>query len=153
MRHVYLKPGECFASREPTIITTLLGSCVGVALFDPIFKVGGLNHFLLPKGPEESHRYGEYSIPALIDLLISEGANPQSLQAKIYGGAAVLDNLLIGEGIGRQNIQVARDLLADYHIPLIAMDIGGTLGRKVSLNTKTFEVRCFSSSEMRRRAA
>ena len=93
MKRIYLYPGQLSASADPAEITTLLGSCVAVALFDPKTQMGGLNHYLLPEAPageETNPRYGSAAIALLRESLRQLGASPQRLQAKIYGGSRSL---------------------------------------------------------------
>ena len=91
--NAYLHAGHLFVSGTPCRVSTILGSCVSVALFDPVAQVGGLNHFLLPQGPENtapSARFGTIAVPWLIDALVAAGAQRRALQAKLFGGACVL---------------------------------------------------------------
>ncbi len=141
---IYLLPGEYVATREDVEITTILGSCVSVALYDPQKKITGLCHYLigrLKNTPGSILRYGDQAIPILIDEMISLGANPKALVAKIYGGARVIENNSIGAGIGQENIAVAREILNQKHIPIVTDDTGGLLGRKLHLVSSTFEIK------------
>lgn len=152
MNKVFLYPGRYAAFAEPTEIATILGSCVSVALFDESTKIGGLNHYLLSeaKGAEgQSGRYASYAIPKLIDEVVQLGANSSRLKAKIYGGAAVLNNVHIGQGVGERNIEVALEMLQDCKIPIIEKNVGGTEGRRISLLTHNFEVSHRLASEIR----
>ena len=139
----FLLPGKVQCSEKEMIITTLLGSCVAVALHDPLTKIGGLNHYLLPevlKGETPSPRYGSFAIQDLIDHLEKLGADRLQLQAKIFGGANVLANNSIGESIGKRNIEIAQKMLKEMGIPVVRKDLGGERGRKIIFNTASFEV-------------
>ena len=144
MKTFFLYPGKLAAFKEETLITTLLGSCVAVALYDPTTKIGGLNHYLLPEpthGENQSPRYGSYAIPTLIEELVKLGANPDKLQAKIYGGGNVINiTHQIGEGIGRRNIELAEKTLKSMKIAIIDKNVGGESARTIKLNTLTFEL-------------
>ncbi len=143
MKQIYIFPGQWAYSREPAEISTILGSCVGVALFDYKLKRGALNHYLLPDPmPNEapSGRYGSIAIPAIIDAMIQDGSDKRSLQAKIFGGGSVLTGVTIGDGIGNRNIELARKMLGDLGIPVHEENVGGLRGRRICLNTQTFEV-------------
>lgn len=139
----YLFPGKLAAFKEETVISTLLGSCVAVALHDPVAKVGGLNHYLLPEGaPEEREntRYGICAIPLLIEECIRLGAQRGRLQAKIYGGGNVISVSSLGDGIGKRNIEIAEQLLRENNIPIIERNVAGESARTIKLNTSNFGI-------------
>lgn len=142
-KKVFLYPGHLHAAAEETLISTLLGSCVAVALHDPVRKIGGLNHFLLPevlRTEQASPRYGNYAIPRLVHELEKLGASRARMKAKIYGGANVLTDNAFGESIGSSNIVLTYQLLEELRIPIVEENVGGNLGRKIMLNTATFLV-------------
>jgi chemotaxis protein CheD len=136
---VYLHPGHAIAASEPTAITTILGSCVSICLWDSRKKVGGMNHYLLPTGNtrgETSLRFGTIAIPRLIDKLLALGCKLSDVRAKVFGGACVLEALRARENhLGKQNVELAMELLAQSAIPVIAADAGGQRGRKVIFYT------------------
>tara|TARA_B110001454_G_scaffold219136_1_gene250315 strand:+ start:51579 stop:52040 length:462 start_codon:yes stop_codon:yes gene_type:complete len=143
MKSHYLYPGNIAAFKEETVISTLLGSCVAVALYDPEKKIGGLNHYLLPEPtPNDavSPRYGTIAISELISQLKRLGANTNNLKAKIYGGGNVITNVLSGPSIGSLNIAVAEKTLKHLGIPIVEKNVGGTKARTIKLNTTTFAV-------------
>ncbi len=145
----YLFPGKFAAFKEETVISTLLGSCVAVAIHDPTTKIGGLNHYLLPEGtPEEtSARYGANAIPMLIDECVRLGANRNKLQAKIYGGGNVISLSHLGITIGKRNIDLAEQLLQAAGIPILEKNVAGESARTLKYNTATFEVIHHSSQD------
>lgn len=134
---VYLLPGKLYASDRPSVITTLLGSCVAVCLWDPSTGVGGINHYLLPNqiGLErESVRFGDVAVPLLIRKLLNLGAVKGNLEAKLFGGACVLDAMksrVQSDHLGTKNVAVARKVLSEAGIPVVLEDIGGSSGRKL----------------------
>ncbi|KHD89719.1 MAG: chemotaxis protein CheB [Bdellovibrio sp. ArHS] len=139
----YLFPGKLAAFKEETVISTLLGSCVAVAIYDPSTKIGGLNHYLLPEGlPEESRnsRYASFAIPQLIEECVRLGANRGKMQAKIYGGGNVISVSQLGDGIGKRNIEIAEQLLREFNIPIVERNVAGESARTIKMNTSTFEV-------------
>lgn len=139
----YLFPGKLAAFKEETVISTLLGSCVAVALHDPSSKVGGLNHYLLPEGlpdERENARYATSAIPMLVEECVKLGANRNRLQAKIYGGANVISVSQLGDGIGKRNIEFAEQILRTLGIPIIEKNVAGESARTIKLNTATFDV-------------
>jgi chemotaxis protein CheD len=137
--NVYLHPGQLFASVEPTVVTTLLGSCVSVCLWDSLLKIGGINHFMLPYGigkPPASLRFGNIAVEYLIEKLLALGSRHSNLQAKLFGGACVLEVFRNKEGhLGLKNAQMARNILQSAGIPIVAEDLGGKQGRKMIFNT------------------
>lgn len=139
----YLFPGKLAAFKDETVISTLLGSCVAVALHDPVAKVGGLNHYLLPEGsPEEREntRYGICAIPMLIEECVRLGAQRGRLQAKVYGGGNVISVSSLGEGIGKRNIEIAEQILRENNIPIVEKNVAGESARTIKLNTSNFNV-------------
>ena len=132
---VYLHPGRMFAAAHRCEITTVLGSCVSVCLYDPVSGVGGANHYLLPHDSMKSNeplRCGPAAIRALIDSLVNLGARRDRLVAKVYGGAHVLKAMSAERWhMGAANIEVARSVLRDNGITVHTMDVGGLRGRKL----------------------
>lgn len=132
---VYLHAGQLAAFREPRAITTVLGSCVAVCLWDPRQGIGGMNHYLLPHragAAEASPRFGNVAVERLLEELIRLGGHFSQLRAKIFGGACVLGSPVPGsEPLGAKNIRVARSLLDAAGIPIVAEDAGGERGRRL----------------------
>ena len=89
LQQAYLHAGHMVVSSDPCRVTTVLGSCVAVGLWDPTSGVGGVNHFLLPQG-SESARFGNVAVRTLIREVVAAGGRRRSLQAKLFGGACVL---------------------------------------------------------------
>jgi two-component system chemotaxis response regulator CheB len=121
----------------------MLGSCVGVALWDTRLKSGGLNHYLLPEviGDEKpSPRYGTFAMSALVEAALKAGSKKQDLVARVFGGAAVLGNVSVGQRIGEKNIEMALKVLSDHGIRVVEQNVGGERGRKIAFNTETGEV-------------
>jgi len=134
----YLQPGQIVAAVEPTTVTTILGSCVAVCLWDPVLGAGGMNHYLLPQwvgNGLSSPRFGNVAVQRLIDRLLSLGSSKKNLKAKVFGGACVLDAFRAREEtIGSQNVEVANQVLAEAGIPVVNADVGGRRGRKLIFN-------------------
>lgn len=136
-RRHFLYPGQVFVSREAVTISTILGSCAAVCLWDSRLRVGGMNHYLLPAGPADNPnrlRYGNVANPALLNELLALGSDLRDLQAKIYGGASAYaaDPLT---ALGARNIEVAEQFLRDAGIKVTAKDVSGKHGRKLLFNT------------------
>jgi chemotaxis protein CheD len=132
---VYLHPAQMHVATAPCAIKTLLGSCIAVCLWDEEAKVGGVVHYLLPRGRNsrgETGRYGNLAIPALIKAVCALGGQVHSLKAKIFGGARVLAGLgATGASLGDSNAAVAWEILNAERIPVTASDVGGDRGRRV----------------------
>jgi chemotaxis protein CheD len=134
--HVYLHPGQMYAAAHRCAITTVLGSCVSVCLYDVGSGVGGANHYVHPHAAAaslaEALRFGVPAIQALIASVVSLGARRDRLAAKVYGGAHVLKTMS-GERwhLGAANVEVARTVLRAERIPVHAMEVGGVRGRKL----------------------
>lgn len=138
--HVVLVAGDCRCSAEPRVLVTILGSCVSVCLWDQQRGIGGMNHFVLPtdQGRHDNARYGDVAINELQAGLLQLGSQLADLQAKLFGGAAVLP--YAGYSVGLRNVTFARKRLSRDGIPIIAQRTGGTLGQQIKFNTGTGDV-------------
>jgi chemotaxis protein CheD len=120
---------------SPQVLRTILGSCVGICIFDRQKKVGGLAHVLLPEAMPEGNpeKYANTAIPMLIDLLFKQGCKREFMSAKIAGGAAMFKftpGNTLGL-IGDRNVEATRKALQAKGIPIVAEDIGGSSGRVI----------------------
>lgn len=137
-RGVYLHPGHLVASGPPAAVTTILGSCVGVCLWDPLAGVGGMNHYLLPELPPQTHpsaRFGDVALPRLLAAVLAEGASRLRLRARVYGGACVLAAFQAPGHLGERNTELALRFLNDHAIPVDERRTGGRRGRRVLFHT------------------
>ena len=133
---VYLHPGQIHTAAHAALVSTILGSCVAVCLWDPEAHVGGMNHFLLPRGA--GARYGSDAMPQLIDEMVGRGAHVARMVAKVFGGACVIPGFTgPRKAIGQQNAEIALEVLAAHSIPVRANDTGGRRGRKLLFHTGT----------------
>jgi len=136
----YLHPGQILIATEPTAVTTILGSCVSVCLYDAKRRVGGINHFVLPnfvgRGPT-SARFGNVAVQSLVDGMLEADCSRYDLKAMLFGGSHLLRAL---EGsseksataeLGARNAEVARSMLQSARITVVGEDVGGRLGRKL----------------------
>jgi chemotaxis protein CheD len=137
--------GCMHVDRAPHRLMAVLGSCVGVALFDPTTRVGGLAHVVLPHHPGTGNsqaKYADTAVPALLESLQRAGARREEVRAKIAGGANALFSSR-GDGLGRvadANVAETRLALARASVPLIAEDVGGRAGRRVLIDLSDFRV-------------
>ena len=140
-RIVYLHAGHLYASAEAARITTILGSCVAVCVWDPVTRSGGMNHFMLPQDVGANcatARYANFAINTLFERLAGYGAVFANLQAKLFGGACVVSSLQsIGRDLGTKNVEAARERLSHLGIPIVAENVGGHYGRKLLFRTDT----------------
>ncbi|MFM8820057.1 MAG: chemotaxis protein CheD [Phenylobacterium sp.] len=127
---IHVVQGEHCVSADPhASLSSVLGSCVAACLYDPERGVGGMNHFLLASGDgQEAMRYGAYAMEVLINDLLKLGASRDRLQAKLFGGAKIMDRL---NDIGAENAIFAREFLATEGIPLVSESLGGRRARRI----------------------
>lgn len=143
MNQHFLYPASLFVSTEAYQVDTILGSCVAVTLHDPVLKIGGINHFMLPFWNGQglaSPKYGNIAIEKLIDQMLKHGSSINNLQAKIFGGGEVLSNKTNIFNIGANNILVAQKILKERKINVLNSDTGGKNGRKIRFLTHTGQV-------------
>jgi chemotaxis protein CheD len=134
----FLYPGQMFVSRDPVTITTILGSCAALCLWDSRKKIGGMNHYLLPDGSDNGpnkFRYGNVANPALLNELLAMGCDLKNLQAKVYGGSSAFSANPL-DSVGTRNVQLAEEFLQKNGIRLIAKDVSGKHGRKLIFRTE-----------------
>jgi chemotaxis protein CheD len=134
----FLYPGQIYVSQEPAIITTILGSCAALVLWDRRLKIGGMNHYLLPEGTETGPnrlRYGNVANPELLRELLALGCTTKNLQAKVFGGSSAF-SANPEQSVGTRNSILAEEFLRKEGIPLIAKDVCGKRGRKLVFNTE-----------------
>ncbi len=137
---VFLLPGELYVSREPAVVSTILGSCVSVCLFNKRLCFGGINHFLHPRTHsrnEPSPKFGDYSTRMLVDLMRAHDPSPGSLEATIVGGGNVLGAPATGGSIGSVNVLVANEVMAENKIHVVRRVVAGDCGRKIRFDTRT----------------
>lgn len=128
-------PGEYVATREDLMLVTVLGSCVAACIRDPLAGVGGMNHFMLPEvefgsTASPSARYGSYAMETLINALLKQGARRERLEAKVFGGGAVLRGFT-AINVGQKNADFVLDYLATEKVRIVAQDLCGTSPRRV----------------------
>jgi chemotaxis protein CheD len=130
---VKILPGEYFVFNEDLLIMTTLGSCIAVCLWDRQAHVGGMNHFMLPDNGgsgADSGRYGGFAMELLINELLKMGANRMTLEAKVFGGGAVLQGMN-SINVGERNTQFVMDYLKTERIPIVSKDVLDIYPRKV----------------------
>jgi chemotaxis protein CheD len=141
-------------SSSPNILRTILGSCVGICLYDPQTKIGGMCHIMLPSMREDSKsgkKYADTAIPMVLGEMASKGADRSRIKAKIVGGAKmfnVSENSVMGE-IGSNNIIKVREVLKSHSVGIISEDTGGNYGRTIDfhLDSGTVKIRSMGKGE------
>ena len=126
-------PGEYVVTGEDVMLVTVLGSCVSACIRDPLAGVGGMNHFMLPDsevGEGGSARYGAYAMEMLINDLLKRGGSRNRMEAKVFGGGAVLASLS-SSNVGQRNAEFVLRYLADEGVPVLAQDLGDTCPRRL----------------------
>lgn len=134
----HLYPCMIFWHPQEYAVTTILGSCVALCLRDPVTGEGGMNHYMLPLWNGEglpTPKYGNVAIENLIGRFRNRSRG--RLEAKLFGGAFVLGAASGTFTVGDRNVAVAREMLSDAGIPVVAEDVGGTFGRKIIFDTRT----------------
>ena len=136
-RSQFLMSGEFIVSNVPTKISTVLGSCVAVCIWDPETIIGGMNHYLLPGSHEDlagDPNKGISSIKMLVNSMLNRGCSIQSLKAKVFGGGSAL---LPGNrfNVNKQNVDIAFSTLAELGISVSNHHTGGPVGRRITFNT------------------
>jgi chemotaxis protein CheD len=134
---IFLPPGAICCPAEPAVVSTILGSCVAVCLWDRRRRLGGMNHFLLPRsGPATpSPRYGDIALARLLSAMERLGCRSADLRAKVFGGAAVLPFGMQADTVGSQNVSVALEMLRVHGIPVLARRTGGQRGLFLRFHT------------------
>lgn len=130
--------GEYHVSGDPNdVLSAVIGSCVAVCLYDPVCKLGGMNHFLLPGSDPKNTRnikYGAHSMEMLINAMLRRGALRERFEAQLYGGGNVVAGLgRISEG----NAAFARRFIEDEGFVLTRQDLGGSAGRRLRFEPAT----------------
>lgn len=131
-------------AKDPDVLTTLgLGSCVGIALYDPMTKIGGLAHIMLPdstqiKNNENKAKFADTALDVLLQEMQNVGARKTRLIAKIAGGAHMFEfkNMNDMMCIGARNVAAVLQALEQKNIPVIAQDTGENYGRTIELETQ-----------------
>jgi len=138
-------PGEYYFTNKDMLIVTVLGSCVSACIRDRVTGLGGMNHFMLPDGGGDgspvsaSARYGTYAMEILINDLLKAGARRENLEAKVFGGGAVLKGFT-AINVGERNAAFVLNFLKVEKIRVVAEDLNDVHPRKVYFFPRTGKV-------------
>jgi chemotaxis protein CheD len=141
----FLHAGQVYVSSKPQTVVMILGSCVGVCLWDAVHSVGGATHFLLPSWDGRgaaSPRYGSIAIEVLLQKLMESGARREHLAAKVFGGGCLFDSMRASEAkesLGQRNVEAAIAALAKSRVPVVLAETGRERGQRIVFNTATGE--------------
>jgi chemotaxis protein CheD len=149
MHAAKILPGEFYVTTQNEIIVTVLGSCVSACIRDPVFGVGGMNHFMLPlqngdngtwerKGLGLATRYGNYAMEHLVNEILKNGGMRKNLEVKVFGGGKILAQMT---DIGDKNIRFVLDYIRTEGLKLLSQDLGDIYPRKVQYYPKNGKVR------------
>jgi chemotaxis protein CheD len=139
MAKEFLHPGQMYVSSKPSTVTTIVGSCVAVCLWDPILRSGGVTHYILAQwdgAGQPSPRYGDIAIELLVNKMAELGSYRHKLQAHVFGGACIFESLRERKhSLSVMNIEIALEMLAKYNIKVLTQQVGGRKGRKIVYQT------------------
>jgi len=144
---VVLQPGEFFVGDQRYVIRTLLGSCVSITLWHPVYRIGAMSHFLLPArsglpASQPDGRYGDEALTLMLHELAQRNVLPSECRAKIFGGGKMFPGQIHAgqEGIGRKNGEAARDMLRARGIGIVSENLFGIGHRQIIFNVQTGDV-------------
>lgn len=143
LQEIYLEAGQTRTSRDPLLLTMMLGSSVAVCLFDHSLSIGGATHFLLPAFPQgpgtRSARYGDVAVEEAVEQLKELGSKTANLTARVFGGSCMFQSFRDHgrQHVGHRNVAVAMEILSRLSIRIIEKDVAGDFGRKVRMWTNT----------------
>jgi len=145
---INISPGELLFTKEPAIVSTILGSCVSLCLHSKKFRVGAICHCILPRQTKPpaagQFPYLDTAVPHMLKTMATRfGIAPTELTVKLFGGASVLQTAASGTdgiSIGQQNITAALEALALFDLTPCVQKTGGATGYKIFFNTSTGEI-------------
>lgn len=146
----FLSPGHIYLSREPALVSTVVGSCVAVSLWDSGKEMGGMAHFLYPytgNRHRATAQYGNAAVRYLVGMFYELGVSQKNLQAQIFGGALMPPADCMR--IARENVQMAKRVLRKHHIRIVSEDTGGNMGRKIVYHTQRNEAVVYKVNSLR----
>ena len=143
-RHAVGSPGD-------VLMTVGLGSCIAIIVNDPVARVGGMAHILLPDpsatlGAVNPYKFASSAVPQLVDDVCAAGAVSRRLDARLVGGASMFAAIMtaLSMNIGERNLVAAREALELARIPIAGEDVGGDWGRTVWFDIATGKTRISS---------
>jgi len=139
--------GQISLTRAPNLLQSVLGSCIGLVMYDPVVGVGGMAHILLPCSEDRElgslpGKYADRAVPCLYAALLERGAVKGRIKAKIAGGARMFNAAMSyrQQDVGQSNIEAVRKHIRELEIPLVATEVGGTSGRKIEFELDRYQL-------------
>ncbi|HEU4698070.1 MAG TPA: chemotaxis protein CheD [Gemmatimonadales bacterium] len=144
-REIIVRVADLSVGTAGDVLTTVgLGSCVAIALHDPVARIAGLAHILLPspalsREADKAGKFPQTALPMLLARMVEEGAARRRITARLAGGASMFANLTPPGAIqmGERNVVACRQALADHEVPLVGEAVGGDFGRTVRLHVES----------------
>ncbi len=147
---IHLNAGEICITDKPTLVTTVLGSCVSVTMHCGRLKIGAICHGLLPscgsdcgQDCEDQLKYVDCSIEFMLKNMLRYGITKNELSIKLFGGGDVLlpkESAGKNKTVGKQNLQIAKEIFRKEGLTIVNSDVGGYRGRRIYFYTHTGEV-------------
>ena len=132
--------GEFRVAKGAVLKTIGLGSCIGIALYDPLVRVGGLAHVMLPRssnGTKRSAKYADHAVEMMLEAMERVGVERRRVVAKMAGGAQIFKHMTMDVlRIGDRNVEAIKSVLNEFGVRLVAQDVGGNQGRTVYFFTE-----------------
>lgn len=152
---IKLLPGDYYIALHQEMLATVLGSCVSLCLFDPVLKIGSMNHFMLPDHPNDNEpvltRYGWPAMTCVLEGLLKAGAVKTRLVAKMFGGAQGFKASSTLR-VGAMNIACANRFLAEHGLTCQARDVGGQDARRLLFFSDTGQVKMLRMAHTQRQS-
>jgi len=140
---VFLKPGEFYMGEKSAVISTILGSCLSITMFNARLGIGGICHALLPNDSElkkgKEFHFVDGSISYMLNEFEKTGIKRNEIEVKVFGGANINDTAH-KKTVGQANIEAALTIISGNDLKVLTYDFGGTLGRKIIFYTHTRRV-------------
>ena len=149
--HFYLEPGHIYFSKEPVTVSTVVGTCVAVCIWDKKKYFGGMNHFMYPFEDRKTLTtsiFGNVSTAMLLKMFRKAESKLEDLEAQIFGGAH--PDTAIQKEIGKENAKHAKQVLTKRKIKVVSVDVGGNRGRKIVFDTVTGHVAVIKVKRIRK---
>ncbi|GDY12008.1 putative chemoreceptor glutamine deamidase CheD [Planctomycetota bacterium] len=138
--------GQVHLTRPPHLLQSVLGSCIGLVIYDLETRLTGMAHVLLPHSDGKPRgvlpgKYGDHAVACIIEGLLTHGAARSRLRAKMAGGARMFGHALdYQRDIGSGNIASVESSLKQAGIPVVAQHVGGTLGRRIEFDPESLNL-------------
>ncbi len=140
--------GQISLTRAPNLLQSVLGSCIGLVMYDQVEGIGGMAHILLPSSQDRElgnlpGKYADRAVQCLYAALLERGAAKGRIKAKIAGGAKMFNAAMSyrQQDVGLSNIEAVRKHIREFDIPLVATDVGGTSGRKIEFDMVRYQLK------------